>query len=233
MKPGNLTIRNKFIYRDFNYWENSFYDFNTGHEGCFNNKTKLTSESKIIYAGFLNSEKNILEHSFSAYPSTYSLLGFIQNIFLSTGFFTWFDTHYDEFCIPMDEFHNVVHEIMSSNVTDSKKVKLFEESYEFLDALWGADEDTILKELLNFCDKFNLQWDCDCDKKLFIKIFNSSEEIYDFVMDTIGWDCDEFIEEEISMSRDCFKNTCENVLSQPFINEKFMDILNINMPLLF
>ena len=44
---------------------------------------------------------------------------------------------------------------------------------------------------------------------------------------------DEFIEEEISMPQEAFKSTCENVFSQPFINERFIDILNINVPILF
>lgn len=35
------------------------------------------------------------------------------------------------------------------------------------------------------------------------------------------------------MSTEIFKNTCNNVFSQPFINEKFIDILNSNMPTLF
>ncbi|WP_455808730.1 hypothetical protein [Clostridium butyricum] len=41
---------------------------------------KINIHSKIIYTGFLNSEKDILEHGFSVYPSTYSLLGFIHQI---------------------------------------------------------------------------------------------------------------------------------------------------------
>lgn len=179
---------------------------------------KINIHSKIIYTGFLNSEKDILEHGFSVYPSTYSLLGFIQNIFLSTAFFTWFDTNYMDFCIPMDTFYNVITEVNNNNLINSNGIDLFKKSYEFLENLWILDENTIMDKLYKFCNSFN---------------FNSPEEIYPFVIETIGWDCEEFIEEEISMSKETFKNTCDNVFSQPFINEKFIDILNINMPILF
>ncbi|WP_242852309.1 hypothetical protein [Clostridium butyricum] len=194
---------------------------------------KINIHSKIIYTGFLNSEKDILEHGFSVYPSTYSLLGFIQNIFLSTAFFTWFDTNYMDFCIPMDTFYNVMTEVNNNNLINSNGIDLFKKSYEFLENLWILDENTIMDKLYKFCNSFNCDWNNDPYKKLFIKIFNSPEEIYPFIIETIGWDCEEFIEEEISMSTETFKNTCDNVFSQPFINEKFIDILNINIPILF
>lgn len=223
---------NKYLYKDFYYWENSFNNSNTLFDGHFNNY-KITIHSKIIYTGFLNSEKDILEHGFSVYPSTYSLLGFIQNIFLSTAFFTWFDTNYMDFCIPMDTFYNVITEVNNNNLINSNGIDLFKKSYEFLENLWVLDENTIMDKLYKFCNSFNCDWNNDPYKKLFIKIFNSPEEIYPFIIETIGWDCEEFIEEEISMSTETFKNTCDNVFSQPFINEKFIDILNINMPILF
>ena len=234
MKFNNTYInKNKYIYKDFSYWENNFNHPDVLFSGCFNDY-KISAKSKIAYMGFLNSNKDVLECSFSSYPSVYSLLGFIQNIFLSTAFFTWYDTHYNDFCIPMDTFDNVISNISKNNFIDIKGRNSFTASYEFLDNLWALDENTIMSELLKFCNDFNANWDNDSHKKIFIKLFDSPEEIYAFIMDTIGgWDFDDFIEEEISMSKETLKSTCENVFSQPFINERFIDILNINMPILF
>lgn len=133
----------------------------------------------------------------------------------------------------MDSFHNVVNEVINNNVVHINSIDSFTQSYEYLNTLWEHDENFIINSLNIFSDTFNTQWDNDPDKKLFIKIFNSPQEIYPFIMNTIGWDCKEFIEEEISMSSETLKDTCENVYSQPFINERFIDILNINMPILF
>lgn len=234
MKLNNTYInKNKYMYKDFNYWEESFSNHNALFSGCFND-FKITTESKIAYIGFLNSNKNVLEYSFTSYPSAYAILGFIQHIFLPTAFFTWYDTHYNDFCIPIDTFENIISDISKNNFIDIQGRNLFLYSYEFLDSLWDLDENSIMSELINFCNDFNDIWDNNFDKKIFIKLFNSPEEIYPFVMHSIGgWDFDEFIKDEISMSKETFKSTCENVLSQPFINERFIDILNINMPILF
>lgn len=233
MKLNNTYInKNKYIYKDFSYWDDNFSNPDALFSGCFKDY-RISKESKIAYIGFLNCEKGVLEYNFSSYPCAYALLGFIQHIFLSTAFFTWYDTHYNDFCIPMDTFDNVVSNLSKNNIIDIAGLDSFKESYEFLDNLWNLDEDDLIPELIDFCNDFSLCWDNDPEKKIFIKIFNSPQEIYPFVIDSIGWDFDEFIEEEISMSKDTLKSTCENVFIQPFINERFIDILNINMPILF
>lgn len=118
--------------------------------GHFNN-LKITEHSKIIYTGFLNSKKNVMQCGFAVYPSIYSLLGFIQNIFLSTGFFTWCDENTDAFCITMATFDTVISETCS----------------------------------------------------------------------------------DIAVNKKTLKTTCKSVLAEPFINEKFIDILNTSIPILF
>ena len=86
---------------------------------------------------------------------------------------------------------------------------------------------------INFAEKFNNKWDEDPSKKLFIKIFDSPEEIYHFIMATIGWDFDEFVEEEISMSLETLHDMCNSVLAEPLINKRFINLLNRNIPILF
>lgn len=222
----------KEIYKDYNYWEYIVSSGNCLFDGHFNN-LRITEHSKIIYTGFLNSQKNVMQCGFAVYPSIYSLLGFIQNIFLSTSFFTWCDKNTDSFCIPMATFDAVVSEICSDTSVNKEIVNAFNDSYDFLNSLWDFDDKPITLELINFAEKFNNKWDKDPSKKLFIKIFDSPEEIYHFIMATIGWDFDEFLEEEIDMDKETLKTTCESVLAEPFINEKFIDILNTNIPILF
>ena len=58
-------------------------------------------------------------------------------------------------------------------------------------------------------------------------------EIYHYITATIGWDFDEFVEEEISMNLETLHNTCSSVLTEPLINKRFINLLNINIPILF
>ena len=85
MNFNNKTLLKNY-YKDYHYWENKIISNDSVLSGYFENKT-ITTHSKIIYTGILNAEKNIIECGFVSYPSIYSALGFIQNIFLSTCFF--------------------------------------------------------------------------------------------------------------------------------------------------
>ena len=60
----------KEVYRDYNYWEYMISTNNYLFDGHFNN-LKITKHSKIIYTGFLNCKKNIMQCSFAVYPSNY------------------------------------------------------------------------------------------------------------------------------------------------------------------
>ena len=223
----------KNSYRDYYYWENKIMNNDSLFNGYFDNQ-KITNHSKIIYTGILNTEKNILECGFVSYPSIYSVLGFIQHIFLSTSFFTWFDSFSNEFCIPMATFDTVIEEVTryEKNI-DINSVNFMVNSYEYINSLWNLNETALTKKLINFTDNFNNKWDNDPEKKLFIKIFDSPSEIYHFIMATIGWDFDEFVEEEISMSLETLHDMCNSVLAEPLINKRFINLLNRNIPILF
>jgi len=223
----------KNSYKDYYYWENKIMTNDSLLNGYFDNE-KITSNSKILYTGILNTEKNVLECGFVSYQSIYSVLGFIQHVFLSTSFFTWFDSFLNEFCIPMATFDTVIEEVIKHEKDiDINSVNFMVNSYEYINSLWNLDETTLTKKLINFTDNFNNKWDNDPEKKLFIKIFDSPSEIYHFIKATIGWDFDEFIEEEISMSLETLHYMCNSVLVEPLMNKRFINLLNNNTPILF
>lgn len=223
----------KNSYKDYYYWENKIMTNDSLLDGYFDNE-KITSNSKILYTGILNTEKNVLECGFVSYPSIYSVLGFIQHVFLSTSFFTWFDSFLNEFCIPMATFDTVIEEVIKHEKDiDINSVNFMVNSYEYINSLWNLDETNLTKKLINFTDTFNNKWDNDPEKKLFIKIFDSPSEIYHFIKATIGWDFDEFVEEEISMSLETLHYMCNSVLVEPLMNKRFINLLNNNTPILF
>ncbi|GAA0078605.1 hypothetical protein UT300005_29840 [Clostridium sp. CTA-5] len=226
----NLNIKNN--YKDYLFWENKILNDYPLWEGSFN-KNSITTESKIAYTGILDSKKSILKCGWVVYPSLNSLLGFLQHVFLPTSFLTYFDRTCEGFFIPVSTFDIVTQEVIKNNSININDFNSMIQSYNFLNSLWESNEDKLLLELNSFCNDFNSRWDNDPEKKLFIKIFNSPSDTYEFITQSIGWDFEEFVEEELSMSLSDLKFTCDNVLNEPLLNKRFIDILNINIPILF
>lgn len=221
-------------YKHYYFWENKIITNSNLWEGYFENQS-ITKNSKIIYTGIIDDEKNIFHHGFAVYPTIYKLLGFLQHVFLPTSFFTWFDRKSHEFYIPLASYPNVVSEVIDYTTDiNLDLVESMNNSFYFLNNLWLLDETLINIALESFCEKFNTEWDKDYSQKLFLKVFDKPSDIFDFIKNYIGWsDYNEFIEEEISMSLDKLKFTCDNALVEPLLNKKFIDILNTNIPILF
>lgn len=229
---SNNICRNP--YTNHYFWENKIINHANLWEGYFENQS-ITNTSKIIYTGILNNEKNIFHYGFAAYPSIPTLLGFLQNVFFPTAFFTWFDCNYDDFYIPLAPYEAVVSEVINDTEDiELNSVNSMNNLYYSLNNILLFDDFLLNLSLNIFCEKFNSQWDNDYNKKIFIKVFDSPSDVFDFIKNSIGWaDSNEFVEEEISMDLDKLKFTCDNAIREPLLNRKFIDILNINIPPLF
>lgn len=220
-------------YNEFFFWENKILNDSPLWEGYFDNKI-ITKNSKIIYTGIVHNSKNIFKCGWAVYPNINTLLGFIQHVFLPTSFFTWFDNTSEDFFIPVSPFDIVVEEVKKIH-TSFKNTDILnvENDFNFLDTLWDYDSDPLFIELNSFCNKFNSLWDNNDHDKIFIKIFDNPSQIFDFIKNSLVWDFDGFIEEEIDMSLDNLKFSCDNVINEPLLNKKFIDILNAKMPIMF
>lgn len=225
----------KKTYKEYFFWEHKIANDFPLWEGNFNNM-EICKNSKIVYTGILDSEKNILRGTWATYPDIYTLIGFIQHVFIPTSLFTWFDRNYHEFLVPMSPFHIVLSEVIKTNdinnTNDFSPYKM-KDYYSFLDSIWSYPKDLLSQELQSFCSNFNNTWDNDPNKKLFIQVFDNPNDVFNFIKDYLHWDFDEFIQEELSMSLTDFKFTCNNALSEPLINKNFINILNNNIPIIF
>lgn len=229
----NQKNYSKEVYRKYFFWENQVINNSSLWGGCFEDK-EITKDSKFLYVGIIDYEKNIIQSSFIAYPSIYMLLGFLQHVFLPTALFTWFERQAKDFYIPLAPFSEVVYEITENS--KNINVELINSMLEFhssLDKSWNLDEKALTEFIKSTSNDFNYNWDMDPSQKLFFKVFDSPSEIYDFIRNVIGWsDFNDFVEEEISMSLESFKFTCDNVIKEPLLNRNFIDILNTNIPIL-
>jgi hypothetical protein len=221
-------------YNNLSFWENEIIKDNNLWEGYFDNKP-ISKNSKIIYTGILDLNKNILQCGWAVYPCSYSLLGFLQHVYLPTAFFIWFDRKPNNVYIPISAFNAIVSETLKHNDSNTNldAVNSMKNAYTFLDGLWNDTSNLLSLKLRNFCDTFNNTWDNHPNQKLFIKIFDHPCDTYDFVKDCLIYDTKDFVDEDISMALDTLKFACENAIDEPLLNNRFIDILNTNAPILF
>jgi len=231
IKQNNLR---KNSYNNFSFWKSKIINNEDLWEGYFDSK-EITKDSKIIYTGIFDLDKNILQCGWAVYPCGYSLLGFLEYVFLPTSFFSWFDRNSDDFFIPISDFETIVSETLKYNDSnvDLNSVNSMKKSYEFISNLWNSKYNSLDVEFNNFCDSFNDVWNNDPNQKLFLKIFNNPCDIFNFIEDSIIWDSKEFIEEDISMTLDELKFACDNAVEEPLLSRRLIDILNTNAPILF
>lgn len=226
---AKITQKNlqRNIYNNWSFWENEIIKNNNLWEGYFDNKA-ITTKSKIIYTGILDLNKNILQCGWAVYPCIYSLLGFIQYIYIPSSFFIWFDNKCDTSLKPLTKKFL---DLNDSNV-NFDSVNSMKETYDFLNQLWNIDPDTLSLELNTFCDRFNDTWNNEPNQKLLIKVFNTPHDTYNFIKNSMTWDSKELVKENISIALDTIKFACDNAIEEPLLNKRFIDILNTNAPIL-
>ena len=98
--------------------------------------------------------------------------------------------------------------IISQKIADENSIIIIETD----------NEEKVLNAIEDICNEVNLSFDCDPEKKLFIKVFNSPENIPDFIKEVLVFEDEEFIEEETSMDYETLDYTLKNVLKEPLIN---------------
>ena len=224
----------KIPYSYSSFWAEEIIKDNNLWEGYFDNKS-ITKDSKIIYTGILDLNKNILQCGWAVYPCIYSLLGFLQYVYLPTAFFIWFDHKTDKLCIPVSDFDSVVSETLKTNDLNENlsSIDFMKKNHDFLNSLWNSNPDFINLNLKTFCTDFNNSWDNEPSQKLFMQIFDNPCDTFKFVKNSITQDSKDLIEDDISMTFEALKFACDNAIDEPLLNRRFIDILNTNAPIIF
>lgn len=218
---------------NYDFWKYKILNNIELWEGYFEGK-KITGKSKILYTGILNKEKNIMECGWVVYPDINYLLGFIQNIFIPTALLTWFYKESNDFFIPLGEFEEILEEVKETlDYEEINNMCVIEEEYYKLDNLWNQEEEKIIKGLDSLSISINEKYNEEPNKKIFIKVFNKPDEILEFIKLTIGFEDEEYFQEETSMSLSKLKFSIDNMINETFINKRIIDILNSNMRIMF
>lgn len=218
---------------NFYFWENLVKNTENILFGG-NDSRLITPESIIIYIGIIDTEKDIFRSGWSSHEDLDTALGFLQHVFLPTCFYTWIDRNGKGLFIPLSPFEVLKEEVLKEITEDdkrvSKEVKKMEDLYSLLTSMWASEKEIKVRKLKEFSNNFNIFWNKEPQKKLFIKIFEKPIEIYDYIFED---EFEEVVEEEIEMSIEDFKFMLENSYDEPLINKNLIKTLNIKIPIWF
>ncbi len=222
---------------NFYFWENIIRNTDGLLFGGMD-KEVIDKDSIIIYIGILDRKKGIVRSGWSCQSDIGTALGFLQHVFLPTSFYTWIDRESNGFFIPLSPFNIVKTEVLNNILnSDDKEANAdalrMEKAYNYLDSIWKNEKEMKKVKLKKFCHEFNNLWDQDPERKLFIRIFEKPDEIFDFILEGSEDEFEEVIEEEIEMSISDLKFMCENAYDEPLINKNLIKILNNKIPIWF
>jgi hypothetical protein len=226
-KGYNLKEKSIIKYDSYYFWENLIHKEEALWENGFQNKP-LTERSIFIYTVLLDYNKDFLKSKWAYYPDVYTLLGFIQYVFLPTSFFTLLDDEVEGFNMPLATGEELLHIMCEMEETiDLQKVTLMKKQLEEVKSFWKLSEKECLKKIQEFSGVFNQSWQGMSDKVVYLKTFQTPTEIGDYVFFGDNEEVfTEVIEEEIDMTQSQWKELCKNVYKDPFIRKKFIDLLN-------
>ncbi len=222
---------------NFYFWEKKIRDADNILLGNVEG-TKLTRESVIIYIGIMDRQKVLLRSGWSSHSDGNAALGFLQHVFLPTAFYTWVDRQSDDFYFSLLPFHALKHEMIAyfdeqGTSFDEQDVLKMEEEYQRLNCIWSQNDHEQRRALQSFCEQFNITWDQDPERKLFVKVFCHCNEIVDFILENIENESIDVIEEQIDMSIEQLYFMCNNAYDEPMINKNMVELLNNKIPIWF
>jgi hypothetical protein len=206
------------ILKEEQIWENGFREI------------PLTQESVFIHYVIVNCYGDS-DDSWVYFPNVKAALGFLEYVFLPTAFNTLFAGKEDStLTVPLAHVEELLEIIDESPEYSDIQKSLITDMEEFvtkLQELWELDEQQCIEKLKEYSLTFSERWLNNIDIFFYFNIFNSPQEIGDFIVKTYEEeDMIERIEDQLGLTKDEWLNVCQSVYTNEFMKRKFIEILN-------
>lgn len=212
-------------YDSFDYWEELINENKTMRGQMF--MDTLPNEKTIYIHSLVFCKNNGINNIWTYLPDEKALLGYIQYSFLQEAFYKWI---YGKERIIVSVPNIPVERIISDGEKNKKITKEEADNMirhvNMIKACWNLPKDKIIKNLLRFARDFNRTWFGDNREFLYLKIFTSSEEVGDFVLNSNYITRRNKKEIEPGITVEEWKKICEKAEVDEIYGEKFKDILS-------
>ena len=156
-----------------------------------------------------------------------ALLGYIQYSFLQEAFYIWINGRKQEISyIPLKPVEEIIKDGENRNRITKEESLQMKNQVERIKKLWSLPRNKILLELKKFVRDFNKAWYGDSTEFLYLKIFNTPEELGEFVINSSYMSSSvEQFEKMDSKSIDDWKIICSTANKDKVTGEAFRKIL--------
>lgn len=210
-KYNNSNYWEGMVFERFNLWKDLFLDL------------PIKKDSVFINTTLINYSKDTLDTNWASYNDVKAILGFLQYIFIPTGFFFVLNDLQEIYVtlgtseVILEEFNDQFH--------DNIHIKIMDTFIKELNTYWELNEEDCKIKLKEFCREFNNYWDA-YDEKLCINLFYSVNEIEKYIFETDNSQFIEVVEEEIGLSRKEFHGKFNDIYENQFMSKIFLNFLN-------
>ena len=211
-----------YKYNNSSYWESLVFEKRNLWKGSFLN-LPINQGSIFINTTFINYSKDVLDSNWASYNDIKAILGFLQYIYIPTGFFFALND-LKEIYVTLGTSEVIIEEL-NEQFNENNHIKIMEKFIRELNTYWELNEDDCKIKLKKFCCEFNNYWK-SYDEKLCIDIFYSINEIEKYIFETDISQFTEVVEEEIGLSRKDFHVNFSDIYDNEFMAHIFLNFLN-------
>lgn len=184
-------------------------------------------EKSVYIHTLIFSKNNGIDNIYAYFPDIKMLLGYIQYSFLQESFYKWIYGKNNIITkIPALPVEKIIKGGLQRGLITSDIAKIMTSHYNKVAKMWDFPKERVFSELMKFAREFNRTWFGNNQEFLYMKLFKSTVELGDFVVEStmITSDEDEF-ENKIGVTIDEWKIICANATSDKLVGEKFQQIL--------
>lgn len=214
----------KHNYDSFDYWEELINENKTIRGQMF--MDFLPNEKTIYIHSLVFCKNNGINNSWTYFPDEKALLGYIQYSFLQEAFYKWiYGKDRVIVSIPNVPVDRIISDGEQNNKITKEEADNMRRHVNMIKAFWNLPRDKTIKNLLKFARDFNRTWIGDNREFLYLKIFNSAEEVGDFVLKSNYITRRDEKEIEPGLTVEDWKRICEKAEYDKIYGERFKDIL--------
>lgn len=220
-------------YDSFNYWKNLIRENKTIRSHMF--MEDLPTEKSLYMHTLIFGKENGISSQWAYFPNEKSLLGYIQYSFLQEAFYKWiYGKEKLIIDIPNEEAEKIISDGDANGYLSNSDLKEMKKQISILRDCWHLDKKGIIKELVKFTREFNRTWQGDSTEFLYIKIFETPEELGEFVVKSsaITEVNDDFID-KTGIKVEEWREICKSAISDINKGDRFKNILKKNLTDIF